>query len=81
MDEGKALCPGDDVGGGGGSVDDHGAVPVPSAAMTPPAAPPGCSTWRMGTAGSRQLQTALRVIQSSCGEPNRVQVDTKINNV
>ena len=24
MDEGKALCPGNDVGGGGGSVDDHG---------------------------------------------------------
>ena len=54
---------------------------APSAAMTPLTAPPGCSTWRMGTAGSRQLQTALRVIQSSCGEPNRVQVDTKISNV
>ena len=55
--------------------------PVPSGAMTPLTAPPGCSTWRMGTAGSRQLQTALRVIQSSCGEPNPVQVDTKISNV
>ena len=54
---------------------------VPSAAMTPLTAPPGCSTWRMGTAGSRQLQTALRVTQSSCGEPNPVQVDTKISNV
>ena len=54
---------------------------VPVAAMTLLTAPPGCSTWRMGTAGSRQLQTALRVIQSSCGEPNPVQVDTKISNV
>ena len=51
--------------------------PAPSAAMRALTAPPGCSTRRMVTAGSRQLQTVFRKVQSASGELNSVQVDKK----
>ena len=55
--------------------------PAPSAAMRAQTAPPGCSTQRMVTAGSRQLQIVFKIVQSACGEPNSVQVNTKFRNV
>ena len=51
--------------------------PVPSAAMRALTAPPGCSTRKMVTAGSRQRQTVFRKVQSASGELNSVQVDKK----
>ena len=55
--------------------------PVPSAAMRVLTAPPGCSTRRMVIAGSRQLQTVFRKVQSASGELNSVQVYIKISNI